>query len=210
MNFLWITTYSIVSIIHLYACFFKKFKVRFYTKPFLMPILMIFHYSTSNQPSTILLISLFWSFMGDVFFIFDSTYWGGVISFFIADVIYSYISITNCTLYNFGLISSLALIYYTFYTYVPYKSLSDSFGNLKIIGYIFGIPHMINSLISVNNIIMQYSFSHLFIFLGTFIYPISDYILIRGFYKKKMKHGTFYVMLTYIVAQFCIIYGLSK
>lgn len=48
---------------------------------------------------------------------------------------------------------------------------------------------------------------YLVAFVGGLFFMLSDTILTGNQYRKELKHGNFYVMLTYILAQSLLILG---
>ena len=205
--------FIIISIIHLYACFYQKLSLRFKTKPFLLLSLIVIYFliSTPNEP--LVISALLTSFLGDVLLIFHKVFWFGVVSFWISDWLYA------CKLYSLlqtyklieqnKMIVSLMLIYLFSYVMIPYKSLFPSLGKLKALTFIFGIPLITNNMLALMNLLINgMNVANLMMFIGTTFYMVSDYTLIRGLFKSKIQNETFYIMGTYILAQGSLVYGI--
>ena len=72
---LWINSYILIIIIHLYACFYQIENIRSYTKVLLMPFLLkIYKNSTTEENrSKLICIGLFLGFIGDTLLIFSDS-----------------------------------------------------------------------------------------------------------------------------------------
>jgi uncharacterized membrane protein YhhN len=103
------------------------------------------------------------------------------------------------------------LSFICFFIFVPFRFIFDSLGNLKIPVFIFSIP-----LISMNvfSLCFLYFEEHILnnaiLLIGTVSYLISDLTLICSYVKIAINHHIFYIILSYIIAQGCIIYSLLK
>ena len=122
MNFNILYLYIVLSIIHLYACFFKKAKIRFTTKPFIMIILFALYYTSTQVRRKELIASIFLAFLGDVFLMYEKLFWYGVISFWCSDFLYLIIFSRLMPVLNLTYLSTLITLYVTFYIFVAYKN----------------------------------------------------------------------------------------
>ena len=209
MNFNILYLYIVLSIIHLYACFFKKAKIRFTTKPFIMIILFALYYTSTQVRSKELIASIFLAFLGDAFLMYEKLFWYGVISFWCSDFLYLIIFSRLMPVLNLTYLSTLITLYVTFYIFVAYKSLWTYFGKLKVQGFVYGLPLLFNNMMSVYNLIFNHTYVNALFVVGTAFYAVSDYILIHGKYKKHIRHENFVIMLTYILAQGLIVSSFS-
>lgn len=210
MNLAYLYLYAIVSLIHLYSCFFQKTFTKNCTKPLLMLSLFAYYYTSTNVHSKLLLFSIALSFQGDVYLMFDKGFWFGVVAFWFSDAFYTIILVKEISIVNYTYLSTLITLYLSFYVFVAYKSVWNYLENTKLHGFIFGLPLLSNNLVSVYNLIYSFTYSNLLIVVGTLLYCISDYILLVTIYKRKIKHSNFIIMLTYILAQGSIIGGLTQ
>ena len=205
--------YLIISIIHLYACYYQKLSLRFKTKPFLLLSLIITYFLISPHNEPLVIAAMLTSFLGDVLLIFKKVFWFGVVSFWISDWLYACKLYTLLQTYKLieqnKMIISLILIYLFMYVMIPYKSLFNSLGKLKALAFVFGLPLITNNMLALVNVMLNgINIANVMMFIGTTFYMVSDYTLIRGLFKSKINHESFYIMGTYILAQGGLVYGI--
>ncbi len=92
MRLIFFVLYLLDTGLHMYACTPpEKHPLRRITKCLLMPLLACFYYVTAPQPSAIVLLALFFGFLGDVFLIVPEKSWlfvSGLIAFAVGHACY--------------------------------------------------------------------------------------------------------------------------
>ena len=212
--------YLIFSTIHLYCCYYKINELRKFTKVFLMPLLGIIYYlgTPNTQFSKNVLTGIFFGSLGDILLLVDDPFSPlivpGIFSFFIGHVLYviSFLRETgyhNYKKYFFVFLLLCGVFFYgeTF----AFKYLKDGFAKRDVM--VPGVSYL--TLLAVLNITSGfYSFTYfnvysLLNFIGSFIFFVSDFILVRKMFYEDNKYYQVSLMTTYILAQSLICYGLA-
>jgi uncharacterized membrane protein YhhN len=175
-------------------------------KPLLMPILgLILYKSGSINKNKILLLALFFSWLGDIILMFSNKnlFVFGLGSFLITHLIYIFIFVKKAKTPNFhslGLILIPLAFYFLIYQHVPLD---------------FKIPVMLYFLV-ITTMVTVVSFRNLqekgnkAIFLGAILFVISDAILAYNKFVVDLPFSTFLVMSTYGLGQYFIVKGWIK
>jgi uncharacterized membrane protein YhhN len=193
-------------------------KERLFTKPLLMPLLML-GYFLETKPlgpfSTLLLAALFFSWLGDVLLMFDAvteTYFiAGLLSFLTAHLFYIiYFTRIRSQQASFlrkrpvMLLAVLAYVVELMYVLWPHL------GGMKIPVLVYGI--VIGTMLCLA--LWQYGkISHkaawLFI-AGAILFVASDSLLAINKFKAPIHLGGLWIMGTYILAQYLIARGSAE
>ena len=212
--------YLILSAIHLYCCHYKLIELRKCTKVFLMPLLGIIYYlgTPKAQFSKNVLTGIFFGFLGDVLILVDDPFSPlivpGIVSFFIGHILYVVSFLRETGYHNYKKYFFVLLIFCGVFFYgetFAFKYLKDGFAKRGVM--IPGVSYL--TLLAVLNITSGfYSFTYfniysLLTFIGSFIFFVSDFILVRKMFYEDNKYYQVSLMATYILAQSLICYGLA-
>ena len=212
--------YLILSASHLYCCHYKLIELRKCTKVFLMPLLGIIYYlgTPKAQFSKNVLTGIFFGFLGDVLILVDDPFSPlivpGIVSFFIGHVLYVVSFLRETGYHNYKKYFFVLLIFCGVFFYgetFAFKYLKDGFAKRGVM--IPGVSYL--TLLAVLNITSGfYSFTYfniysLLTFIGSFIFFVSDFILVRKMFYEDNKYYQVSLMATYILAQSLICYGLA-
>jgi uncharacterized membrane protein YhhN len=186
-------------------------------KPLLMPVLLLqlFLFHTASTGKTLMLAGLFFSFAGDVFLLFESNsplyFMFGLGSFLLTHIFYS--------IYFFNIQSPLpsllrkqpwvaALI--LAFTVSLVNFLGPYLHDLKIPVVIYAIVISIMMLGSFHVFLKINSPANILLVVGALVFAASDTMLaVNKFYKPFSGAGAL-IMLSYCLAQFCIVQGVMK
>lgn len=203
--------FIVTSSIHLYASFNKNRKLRAISKVLIIPSLLIYYVFKTNNIETYFILALLFSWFGDLFLILRGNKYfaiGGV-SFGLSHIFFiiSYIKKMN-NMYIPFYIYILALIYFIV-TLIVFKHLKKYLPKQLIAPmclYLLTNATMnCFALTLFNNILNRYS---LIVFIGAISFFISDTnLFFVRFKKEENRQNHFIVMLTYIVAEFLIVFG---
>ena len=183
---------------------------RFITKPLLMLSLGCYYYSVASQPSRVLLIALFLSWLGDVFLLFsDTTYFIlGLSSFLIMHIIYAvmfYRGSNQLTLSK-AVFATLIIAPCLFLFY----NLLDHVGDLlvAVIIYAFTIVAMLKTAIFRKTTEHNYTI----ILAGALCFFFSDLILAHNMFDPNLSDVlkgqlSILVMILYSGSQYLIVRG---
>lgn len=212
--------YLICISFHLYYCFYRINEKRKFTKVFLMPLLGSLYYfgTPEEQFSKNVLAGIIFGFLGDSFLLVDNPYSPfvvpGIFSFFIGHLLYMVSFLRETGLQNYKKYFYVLLIIAGIFFYletIAFQYLKDGFARRDVM--IPGISYL-TLIITLNIAACFYTFTYfnkysLLTFLGSIVFFISDFILVRKMFYEEYRYYQVIIMATYILAQSLICYGLS-
>jgi len=188
-----------------------------FLKPILIPIIGFGVYFYRKFPTkNTLLSSLLFSWIGDVILLFTDLgeiyFILGLLSFLTAHIIYCVLfnkqrkvrKKQNRSLFIFGSIL-IAL-----YLIGMVSFLMPFLGNLEIPVTIYASIISIMLLFAFNGFLVWEKPGNLLIFLGAFFFVVSDSILAINKFYAPIPKSSFFIMLTYLLAQYLIVIGILK
>ncbi|WP_276380522.1 lysoplasmalogenase [Flavobacterium sp. H4147] len=209
--------FTVFSFLYLLLLFLGHENFDYYLKPILIPLLTIgVYFNKKFATRKILLAALFFSWIGDVILLFadisEIYFIIGLVSFLIAHILY-------CVLFNrqikervrknisFFVVGSIIIAGYLI---AMLSILLPSLGDLKIPVIVYASVISIMLLFAYNGLLIWPKPANQFVFLGALFFVISDSILaVNKFYNPLWK-SSFFIMLTYLVAQYLIVTGIIK
>ena len=209
--------YCIDLLVELMAILFDVQSVRIISKPLLMILLILGIGLQKLQPATLkylLLVSLFFSWLGDLFLLFDkgdSLYFiGGLLSFLIAHLFYIILFVKLKTVLNpDSRLNKRAIIFLLIYVGILFTLLLPRLGVLKIpvIVYALVLASMFIASLYASSISSTWQS---LIIIGALLFVVSDSILALNKFLNPFPTASFLVMLTYGLAQLFIVLGVSN
>ncbi|WP_113661394.1 lysoplasmalogenase [Pedobacter nanyangensis] len=208
--------FAIVFFAELFAVTNNLTAMRFITKPLITISLMLFIYLTIKKKSRFtskVKIGLFFSLLGDVFLMFSAHhqlyFMLGLGSFLIAHLFYIaafYVDLSNKAQSEKRYILPIFIVF-GFSCLSYYYFLRPYLGNMNIpvLVYCFVIALM-GITAALRHGKTNYK-SFLWILLGAILFIISDATLAYNKFVERMDMGDFWVMFTYMLAQFLICMG---
>lgn len=206
-----IILFLIISILHVISCYKEITKLRNITKPLLMPILIFNFLFNGKDINTIIILSLFFGFLGDVFLIKSKNskfFIMGLLSFLIGHIFYIVELFKNINFKNFYFIYLFSLLIPILISYFVYNKIKNYLGSFKtpVIMYISIIATML--CLSIFYFLTNTTSLPLIAMLGAILFVLSDSILSISTFKGSFKRDSFFIMITYIMAQFLLSYSL--
>ena len=217
MQYLFLVVFVILSVIHLTNCYQGKDSLRTHTKGFLLPFLIIYYLLLcsvhSINFSSILLLALLTSWIGDVMLLRSKLYYFiiGGISFLTAHLCFiplyfsyiDWISVPVAFLIAAGII-------YTSCAYAVFHVLNKALPQPFFYGVLVYL--LINGAMNVFAwafVFSERNMGGLFVVTGSVLFFCSDIVLflVRFHQKGNVFKGHFIIMLTYILAEFLITQG---
>lgn len=219
MNYIFLCLLAVFTAVHLYHSWTDQSKKRPYTKPFLLPLIILYYiFSIKGVASvnTYLIIALVTSWIGDVLLIPKGMKWFalGGISFLVSHItfIYIYISNINFESVNIALIIPAALLYLLvviliFRTLIPHGDNKPLFIAMAL----YLIANGTMNIFALMQLISNPGIATITAYIGAALFFISDCSLfLLKFHPKKdlvfKKHFT--VMLTYVIGELLITQGI--
>lgn len=208
--------YFFISLIYLLALLFGYEHLDLYLKPALIPLLGFAVYAYKRFPSrNSLLTALAFSWVGDIVLLFadiaEIYFILALASFLISHLIY-------CTLFNKqkaveirnNIVFRIGCLIILLYVVGMISFLLPTLGTLKVpvIIYAFVISTML--LFAFNGFLSWSKPGNKYVFYGALIFVVSDSILAIDKFYTPIQKGSFFIMVTYLVAQYLIVDGILK
>jgi uncharacterized membrane protein YhhN len=207
-------SYIVLSIVYLVIVFLGEEKIAWFIKPFLIPFLFFGVYFYSNFPSKkILLTALAFSWIGDVILLFsnrDEAYFiSGLIAFLISHVVYI---ITFSKQLKIRKRKNKAVFWIGVTAIIVYlltilAILLPSLGDLKVPVFVYALVISTMLLFALKGFLIWEEPANWYILLGAIIFVSSDSILAFDKFYTQIMHGSFLIMVTYLLAQYLIVKG---
>ncbi|KIC02025.1 hypothetical protein OA88_10790 [Flavobacterium sp. JRM] len=205
------------SFFYLLILLYNLENVAWYLKGLLIPILWLAVYLSEDFPSKkILLGALLFSWIGDVILLFadkaEIYFILGLVAFLISHVIYIVLFNKqnkpevpkNKGLFFIGL--AFILIYLATMLTVLLPKLGDL--QLPVIVYALTISTML--LYAFSGYLIWKKPANTYILVGAIIFVLSDSILAMDKFYEPIYKNSFFIMLTYLMAQYLIVIGILK
>ncbi|MFH6964933.1 lysoplasmalogenase [Flavobacterium plurextorum] len=209
--------YIAFSAVYLLILFLGHENLNFFLKPILIPILIFGVYFYQNFPTkNILLTALLFSWIGDVILLFSDIseiyFILGLVSFLISHIVY-------CVLFNRqnkrnlkknSIAIGIGSILIACYLIGMLSVLLPSLGDLKIPVIVYASVISIMLLFAYNGLLSWNEPGNKLVFSGAVVFVISDSILAINKFYNPIEKSSFFIMLTYLVAQYLIVIGILK
>ncbi|QOG01537.1 lysoplasmalogenase [Flavobacterium sp. MDT1-60] len=188
-----------------------------FLKPALIPILGFEVYLNRKFPTkNALLLALLFSWIGDIILLFadiaEIYFILGLISFLAAHVIY-------CVLFNNqikakaqknSIVFGIGSVIIALYLIGMLSVLLPSLGDLKIPVTVYASVISIMVLFAFNGFFVWKNPGNKYVISGAIVFVISDSILAINKFYTSIERSSFFIMLTYLVAQYLIVVGILK
>ena len=204
--------YALVVLLELLFIYFNQSQLRWFTKPLLMPLLMLGFYIASFKRSGIffylILAALFLSWCGDVLLQMEGMFILGLVSFLLAHICYIiYFIKTGKGKQGVAQLKPLIALPVVLYIILFLWLLFPYLEALKIPVTVYGITIGTMLLLALNTKQkLQDKTSSLFI-TGALLFVISDSVLAINLFAYKHVALSLAVMITYAAAQYFIVKG---
>ena len=209
--------FSIVSFLEILSEYLGLYQCIHIAKPLLMPILICYVFYNINlankKPKIYLLLALFFSMLGDVFLMFSGVnemfFLIGLSMFLITHGFYITLFLTNKrSELKLGKVVFSVLIIVSYYLCLM-SIIETNLGSYAIPVYVYGI---VLSFMLFSAFISSYEKQKTVVFFGTIFFILSDSLIaINKFYMTESNEFiSSGIMLTYVMGQFLIVYGVTK
>lgn len=222
---LYFIPFFFTSLVHLYFCLTFVKKSADVLKLFLMPLLLIpviFTWFNSSVPllKTIQMTGVLLSaWAGDYFLIkpvSKKKFFYGLIAFFLSHLGYASLFVPMTSIRLLPLYLSMSTIFlYTILTAGIYFFIGRPKGlrgaaAVIYTALLFLLQYLCFSPVLVHFFVQNIAItpSQYMLICGVLLFTISDIILAYSLFKREFKYSRFLVMLSYILAQFLLVYGI--
>jgi uncharacterized membrane protein YhhN len=188
-----------------------------YLKPFLVPFLFFaVQRSQSFVSKKWLLAALLFSWIGDCVLLFadlgELFFIVGLVAFLIAHILFIILFMKiNTVKRNLNTpVFWVGILSITIYLAKILSVLLPTLGNLKIPVSIYALTISVMLVTALRGAFMWQNKSKYTVLIGAIFFVTSDSILAIDKFYEPISLATFWIMLTYLIAQFCITYGILK
>ncbi|QNA43533.1 lysoplasmalogenase [Lacibacter sediminis] len=204
--------YALVVVLELLFIYFDQPQLRWFTKPLLMPLLMLgFYIASAKQSGTffkLILVALLLSWAGDVLLQMKGMFIPGLVSFLLAHVFYIVYFLKTGKgqkglIQLQPLIGIPVLIYILIFLWQLYPFLDA----LKIPVTVYGITIGTMLLSAINTKRKTSDNAAVLFLIGAILFVISDSLLAVNLFAMHDVVLSLCVMLTYAAAQYLIVKG---
>lgn len=203
------------SVIYLLIILFGREDIAWFLKPFLLPFLLFLVYTFESFPTkNILLTALLFSWIGDIILMFadkgEMYFILGLVAFLVSHVIY--IVVFNKQLKTefyknkFFFLMGVGVI--LVYLITMLSLLLPSLGELKIPVVVYAITISTMLLFAFKGSLYWRNPANIYILLGAIFFVVSDSLLAINKFYTTLPLSSFWIMTTYLMAQFCITSGI--
>ena len=215
MQYVFLSLFVIVSVIHLIDSWRDNAKRRAYTKPLLLILLLLFYFFAAKEISWVLAAALLFSWLGDVLLIPKGTPWfiAGGIAFLVSHIlfIFAYLPAIRWERAVWWILIPAALLYYGISVTVTLKLKGNIPVAMIVPMILYLLANSTMNLAALTQLMTLRNAGAAVAYAGAVFFFISDctLYLVRYHTNKNLifkKHFT--VMLTYLLGECLITVGL--
>ena len=177
-------------------------------KPFLVPsLLLLFLESPKKVLDRTLIGAIGFSAIGDLLLIFDgrSFFILGLLSFLLAHLFYIWIFKKRSNAITLNIKNSFLGVIMLVYYVALMSYLWPHLGEMRIPVMVYGL--VISSMLWMAAMLVTKPWGWLLV-MGAVLFVVSDSLLSVRLFVNAFDYDAFWVMLTYLSAQLCLVYGL--
>lgn len=208
---LYFKSYIVISSIYLILILFGLENTAWFLKPLLLPFLILgVYFAPTFATKRLVLVALILSWLGDVLLLFEDVkdiyFILGLISFLVAHISYALafkkqkVETNQRKELTYGIGLTLIVVYLITLLTLLFPTLGD----LKIPVIIYSIVISVMLLYAFKGYFIWKAPENKIILVGALIFIASDSILAIDKFYEPVEKGTFWIMSTYLVAQYLI------
>ncbi|MDR0590227.1 MAG: lysoplasmalogenase [Spirochaetaceae bacterium] len=203
--------FCILGGLHLALILWGGPRIQGITKVLLLPPLALYYIVAAEQFSVIVLLAVIFGWIGDIFLIKiqkEAFFKAGLASFLLGHLLYipAMLSFTGQGSIPARIIAIIVVIPLG----VLIQRLIKPTRAMRIPVLIYGIIIVLMSLSALQLMIARREAWGVLVFFGSLCFLISDFILGYFTFRTISKHGSFFIMFFYMLAQGSIIVGLAN
>jgi uncharacterized membrane protein YhhN len=188
-----------------------------YMKPLLLPVLLAAVAISENFPTKkILLTALFFSWIGDIILLFTDKgelyFIFGLVAFLLSHLVYILLfsKQKNTRINEKKEIFWLGILAILAYFFIMIDTLFPKLGDLKIPVIVYAVVITTMLFFAFKGSLKWATPANNYILFGAIVFVSSDSILAFNKFYAPITHASFYIMLTYCLAQYSIVSGILK
>jgi len=210
-------SYIVFSVFYLCLILIVREDMAWYLKPLPLPFLLVSVYNFEKFPTKSWLFNaLIFSWLGDIILMFATNgelyFILGLISFLISHLLYIILFLKqgNTTDYRKSIIFWVAFILILMYLKNMLGFLYPKLGDLKIPVTIYPLTVSTMLLMALKGYFSWRKPENITILFGAIFFVMSDSILAINKFYEPLPYGNFMIMMTYLVAQCAIVFGIEN
>ena len=176
-----------------------------------MPLLGALYLFAAPNVKLLIVVALAFGWVGDVFLLFKGSRISmlcGICAFALGHVFYVGAMLSSHPAPHILILVPIALCA-VWLMFVYRKLLPYAPKPLRKPGFLYALLLSGTCLTALYLLLVTRQAGYLIAFIGGLFFMLSDTLLTGQQYRKELKHGNFYVMLTYIIAQGLLVLGLA-
>lgn len=214
-NKLYLSFYIGFSIFYLLITAFDQVEIARILKPFLLPLLVVAVYlSEKFKTKTLLLTALTFSWIGDVILLFadkgEIYFILGLVAFLVSHVFYIILfskqTISKTISNKLSFVAGIGLILLYFFGMIT--TLGPKLGSLTIPVVIYAVVISTMLFYALKGSFQWNTIPYQSVLIGAVFFISSDSILAFNKFDQPIPYASFIIMITYLAAQFCIVWGI--
>lgn len=216
-NNILLRSYVVFSVFYLCLILFGKEDIAWFLKPLPLPFLLVSVYYFEKFPTKSWLFSaLIFSWIGDIILMFAAKgelyFILGLVSFLISHLFYIILFLKqgNTTGYRKNIVFWIAFILILLYLKNMLGFLYPKLGDLKIPVTVYAGTISIMLLVALKGYFSWRKPENITILFGAVFFVMSDSILAINKFYEPLPYGNFMIMMTYLVAQCAIVFGIEN
>ena len=191
--------------------------IEYPVKPLIMIWMAVYflRFRKKQEMTKPVLLALFFSWVGDIFLMFshlgETFFFAGVGGFFLAQLSYIYVFTKYSENGSRGYLERNLIIGFLFLGYaagIVYLLYPGLEGLMKPVIMIYALSLIGMSMMALNRNGRVNRTSYLLVFLGSVLFVLSDSMIALDRFFREIPMSGFWIMLTYISAQYMIVRGL--
>ncbi|MFD2035761.1 lysoplasmalogenase [Belliella marina] len=217
-NIYWLYLYLIVGIVDLALTAQGNNDMRLYSKPLIIiPLAIYFYQISKNLAGSILrktmVAALLFSWIGDIVLLFPQLFLYGLGAFLMAHICYVIsFKLSQSKPFEIGQVNFIRLFLYNLPIYLPaalvYYLINPNLGEMKIPVIIYMLVILTMATTARERFKKTKPESFWLVFIGAFIFMVSDGILALNMFFEPFPESAVLVMGTYLLAQLLIVMGI--
>ena len=210
--------YLIIALVHIYGERNTNLKIKYLTKPLLMPILILMYIFTVNLTGInwLIVFALLFGMLGDIFLMLKNVekwFIFGMGCFLLNHILYIIsflISINNIGGFlPFGFFLFIPVAIMIFYLIPAFFPKLDQKLKIPVIVYMIAIITMhVSATLTLGSFQSFEGLSFVLVYIGSLSFIISDGLIVVDKFDREIDHANEIIMATYLLAQFFIVLGM--
>lgn len=210
-------TFAGFCVFYLLIVIIGRVDIAWFLKPFLLPFLLLAVYQFEAFPTrNLLLAALTFSWIGDIILLFSDRkeiyFILGLVSFLISHLVYIvlFLKQKSARAYLKNILFWFAVVAVFFYLDSLMDLLYTSLGPLKLPVTVYAITISVMLIVALKGYFSWEKPANILVFLGAVAFVASDSLLAVNKFYEPIPQASFWIMSTYLIAQFSIVVGLLK